>query len=196
MTYGQNQEDAILLDHFADMPTGRLLDVGAWSPTCLSNSRALIELGWSAVLVEPSPKPFVGLLDAYGGNPNVTLVNVAVAETAGLHAWHDSNGDAVSTLDESHRRKWATQVKYSPMLVNTCTIAQLLEAVGTLFQVLTLDVEGTSASLLRLFPLEEMTDLKAIVVEHDGHANALASFVGTFGYHEAGRNNENVIFLR
>jgi FkbM family methyltransferase len=196
MSYGQNKEDDILLEHFRDTPPGRLLDVGAWAPCALSNSRALIELGWHAVLVEPSPKPFCGLLDAYGGNPAVQLVNAAVADTAGLKTWHDSGGDAVSTLDESHRRKWAGSVTYRPMLVSTITVADLLAAVGSAFDLLSLDVEGHSAMLLRQFPIEEMTRLGGIVVEHDGHADALASWAGAFGFREAARNNENLVLLR
>jgi FkbM family methyltransferase len=196
MSHSQNGEDLILLEHFADAPPGRLLDIGAYAVEALSNSRALIERGWHAVLVEPSPKPFCGLLDAYGGNPNVTLVNVAIAETAGLHAWYDSNGDAVSTLDELHRRKWAGTVSYSPMLVNATTVAAMLERVGRDFDLLTMDTEGTSARLLGQFPLDEMERLKALVIEHDNQVTYLDSELVSLGFRRAMLNAENAVYLR
>jgi hypothetical protein len=40
------------------------LDIGAWHPTIFSNTRALIELGWRGVIVEPSPGPFINLMRA------------------------------------------------------------------------------------------------------------------------------------
>ena len=44
--------------------TGTFLDIGAWHPTIFSNTRALIERGWSGVIIEPSPGPFINLMRA------------------------------------------------------------------------------------------------------------------------------------
>jgi hypothetical protein len=41
---------------------GRFLDLGAWDPITFSNTRALVELGWSGVMIEPSPGPFLELM--------------------------------------------------------------------------------------------------------------------------------------
>src|ERR1019366_3413834 len=70
------------------------IEIGAWHFETFSNSRALIECGWKAVLIEPSPAPMIGLLDAYGENPNVTLINAAVALTENLIPLHITD-DAV-----------------------------------------------------------------------------------------------------
>lgn len=50
--YSQNDEEAIIMRYFANR-TGRLLDIGAADGMTNSNSLALIERGWRAVLVEP-----------------------------------------------------------------------------------------------------------------------------------------------
>ncbi len=44
--------------------TRRLLDIGAWHATDKSNSRALLERGWSGILIDPAPGPFVNLMRA------------------------------------------------------------------------------------------------------------------------------------
>lgn len=59
-------------------PMGRLLEIGAFDAFAMSNSRALIELGWSAVLFEPSPGPLRALVKEYGNNPKVEVVAAAV----------------------------------------------------------------------------------------------------------------------
>ena len=71
--YSQNGEQPIILDLWAahqklerkDQPVphpGRFLEIGAWDPIHFSNTRALIELGWSGVIIEPSPGPIINLL--------------------------------------------------------------------------------------------------------------------------------------
>lgn len=55
--YSQNNEQAIILKYFGSQ-RGTVLDIGANDGITLSNSRALIELGWSAVLVEPAEIAF------------------------------------------------------------------------------------------------------------------------------------------
>lgn len=112
--------------------TRRLLDIGAWHATDKSNSRALIERGWSAVLIEPSPGPFVNLMRActrcpdtppephgerksvlcercasvrYGFDSRIELILAAVGIEEGLISLHATD-DALSTSDDASYRKW------------------------------------------------------------------------------------------
>ena len=57
-SYSQYGEDRAIVELFGDH-VGRFLDIGAWHPTVFSNTRALFERGWSGVMVEPSPCPFL-----------------------------------------------------------------------------------------------------------------------------------------
>lgn len=54
--------DATVFDDTRGTTNRRLLDIGAWHPTDKSNSRALIELGWQAVLIEPTPGNMINML--------------------------------------------------------------------------------------------------------------------------------------
>ncbi len=108
MKHSQNDEESVILRLLSDVPppSGRLLDIGAFLPSLFSNSRALLDLGWSGVLVEPSPDPFNNLLKHYRDNQRVTLVNCAIAKTAELARFWDSGGDALSSASEDHLKKW------------------------------------------------------------------------------------------
>ena len=62
--YSQRDEEKYILEAFDGKTDGRFLDIGAWHPTVFSNTRALIEMGWSGVMIEPSPGPFLNIVRA------------------------------------------------------------------------------------------------------------------------------------
>ncbi len=65
--YSQNNEEQIIIEYFKDFK-GHLLDIGANDGLTLSNSRKLIELGWTGDLVEPSPNAFQKLTYSPGAS--------------------------------------------------------------------------------------------------------------------------------
>src|ERR1700683_5262801 len=80
--YSQYGEQAAILAAFAPTPKegvvivqeARFLDIGAYHPTDKSNTRALFELGWSGVMIEPAPGPMRSLLAEYGNEPRIALI--------------------------------------------------------------------------------------------------------------------------
>lgn len=201
--YGQNQarpEDVVLTEHFGEDSTGRFLDIGAWNGVTFSNTRVFAERGWWGVSVEPSPAAFLELMKNYAEFPKVELVNAAVADKVGLVTFHDCGGDAVSTLNRSNRNVWAdgAGTKFRDITVCTTTLPRLLDRFGSDYDLLSVDVEGGSAALLKEFPIEGMPKLKAIVVEHDGRAEELVGWARDFGFTEpeGTRSGENLILLR
>jgi len=93
MRYSQNNEEDIILKYFGDFK-GHLLDIGANDGVTLSNSRKLMETGWTGDFVEPSDKPFVKLSTLY---PNCH--KVAISTENGLTNLYDS--DSHLSSDES-----------------------------------------------------------------------------------------------
>lgn len=61
--YSQFEEQTAILKAFGnpEIPR-RFLDIGSWDAVTFSNTRALVELGWSGVLIEPAPGPMIELL--------------------------------------------------------------------------------------------------------------------------------------
>jgi FkbM family methyltransferase len=74
--YSQGIEELYLLDYFKDINNGVLVDIGAADGINNSNSRKLLELGWSGLLVEPNKKNYNKLKDLYTSNENIILENV------------------------------------------------------------------------------------------------------------------------
>lgn len=61
-----------------------LVDVGANNGIRHSNSYPFIQMGWSAVLIEPNPQVFLELQTLYRNNPKVTAVNCACGQRQGV----------------------------------------------------------------------------------------------------------------
>jgi FkbM family methyltransferase len=192
--YSQNHEQQHILAAFADAP-GRFLDIGAWHAKDKSNTRALFELGWTGVLIEPSPEPFAGLEAAYADDlERVVLLNKAVGFEPGERTMYVT-ADAVSTFDRKTYDKWRPHVAYSGRLKVQCiTLEQIYAEYGS-FDFVSIDAEGMSGDLMhRLFALGQFP--RCICVEHDERTTELLSAATSNGYACTYANGENLVLVR
>ncbi len=202
MSYSQNDEEAVLLAHFGNKADGTFLEIGAFHPTKYSNTRALIERGWSGVMVEMSPYALVDLVEAYRDNPRVCIVAgaVTVEPRPPVDSWlvpQDKDIDgALTTTEAWHRDKWAGSLaahgrKHVPFVTATISMAELVSMLPKQVDLVSIDTEGTSVQVAASFDFDRF-GVTAAVIEHDGADKVYmpASF------RLAAVNNENAIFLR
>ena len=200
MSYSQNNEQEIILKHLGHLPTGRFLDIGAYDGFNLSNTYALYEGAWDGVLVEASPVVFVKLMETYAetvGNKesNIILVNSAVVPGGpSPMTFYDSGGDAIGTMDSFSKERWP-RAKWYPILINTMSIHDLLFTVGYDFDFISIDVEGINLELFLSLPLDKLTNLKMICVEHDGKVVRMTEYLGK-DWTLIDLNPENAIYLK
>jgi FkbM family methyltransferase len=199
--YSQNDEEAHILNHLSHLKTGRLLDIGANDGRYLSNSLALIERGWSGVLVEANPMTFSKLVENHLGNPKLTLVNAAIGiEFRLTKFWHSTrDGLAVdpcaglSTTEEKQRNSRSGGF-LAPFYVPMVPLDELLSQFGQ-FDFLSIDTEGTSADLFTTFLCRGRERPAVICVEHDGRIGSCTSIANNYRYREVSRNAENLILV-
>lgn len=157
--YSQYGEDLVYVPRLPEH--GRLLDIGAGLPTDLSNSRILIEKGWEAVLVEPSPTLFMSLFAEYRSNERVQLANCAVGSEWGLKRFHYTE-DMLSSTNEEHRERWQTFTEFLGAF--TVAIVPLSElTAGAHFDFISIDVEGDSGILIEAALLAQP---QIVMIEH------------------------------
>lgn len=60
--YSEHGEQEHILNFFKGQKRGRFLDIGAFNGLQISNTRALLELGWTGVYIEANPPAFIQLL--------------------------------------------------------------------------------------------------------------------------------------
>ncbi len=191
--YSQGEEQQHILSALQGV-SGRFLDIGSWNPKVFSNTRALFELGWGGVMIEPSPEPFLSLLKEYGEEERITLILGAVGFQNGLQKFFATD-DCTSTSDEQHYLKWKEigGVKYyGAFNVPLLTWADLTNRFGS-FEFVSIDAEGISADLF-LGLLKTGMRPKCICVEHDNREAELARLAGPLGYRVIFGNGENLVF--
>lgn len=201
--YSQNGEQKIILEIFGDF-VGRFLEIGACDGKLVSNTLALVERGWSGVMVEPSPRAFVALQERHGANEKLTLVHAAVGLERGISKfWEEATIGGYSTTEEGNRAKWQHLAAF-PQRPFWIPIMSLWDLVGEFhhcagaepgpIDFLTIDTEGTSIDLFRGFLFNEIHP-RVVCVEHDGHIGECLKWAKHFLYREVARNGENLILV-
>lgn len=194
--YSQSGEQIAILAAFKDHDPKRFLDVGAWNAEVFSNTRALYELGWEGVMIEPSPVPMQSLLRAYGKDPRVRLVCAAVGPDNHLAELHVTN-DALSTTSAHNYLKWSELDGgfYGTMLIPQITWMDIFRRFEAGFSFINIDTEGTSVELLKKL-LETEVRPRCICFEHDHrHVESFQAF-SKAGYRIVLENDDNRVIVR
>jgi FkbM family methyltransferase len=199
--YSQNNEQEIIEAFFKDASPGKLVDIGAYDGKTFSNTLRLLELGWAGCLVEPSPSVFLKLMEnTLQYKP--MLVNCAISTESKLLNFYDSGGDAISSFDLDHVKKWEAgyQCKFTPYFIKTITIQELFSITGPDIDFINLDVEGLNFELFNRihyhYLMQHLPNLRLICVEHDGKYEEIESVMKPLGFKKLLFNGENIILGR
>jgi len=80
MNYSQYKEELFLLEYFSNKNNGFLVDIGAADGQTNSNTKKLIDIGWSGLLVEPNKKNFDKISELYKGNDKIKKENLGCSD--------------------------------------------------------------------------------------------------------------------
>jgi FkbM family methyltransferase len=194
VNYSQGDEQPHIVAALGGVRPGRFLDIGAFHATQLSNTRALYLLGWSGVMVEPSPEPFLGLLREYGNDPRIQLICGAVGTERTIAKFH-ATADALTTSSEESYARWREAGGfYGSFYAPVIPLEELLHQFGD-FDFVSIDTEGTSVALFYALLSTAMRP-RCICVEHDGQADECRSRAAAAGYRELYFSGENLVFAQ
>lgn len=170
--YSQGDEQNAIEQFFTGKPVGRFLDVGAYDGRTFSNTLRLVELGWSGVCVEASPKAHLNLVLTHKDRPQVECILAAMTldQDGPVQLWETD--DALSTLVEEHYNKWSSYGGFERVTVEGVSARTFLQRHPGPFEFVNVDVEGFSVDLAKILPLAEL-GTKLLCVEHDGKYNDL-----------------------
>lgn len=164
--YTQNKEQEYILNFFKDFK-GTLLDIGANDGKTFSNSLALIEDGWSALLIEPSPSTYEKLKKLHSGNEKVVCINNAIGNNYGKmkfyesgHHFKDKSDYALlSTLDVNETFRWKKQgIEFKEIEVDVIPYSEISNG----FDFITIDAEGLDIEILKQI---DFTHTKLLCIE-------------------------------
>lgn len=202
--YSQNEEQKAILDYFSGAEEGNFLDVGAYHPTSLSNTRCLVELGWGGVYVEPNPALLPAFEEAYGAKPEIQILPLCVGTenkeveflvaSGGDILW----GDAVSTIDPNWTGVWEKAgVKFTPIKRELVTVPELLKrSQYPTFEFLSIDTEGNVLEIMEQIDLTKLGVRLACVEWNRKDFDRFERYFRRFRFREVYRSAENLIYAR
>ena len=210
-SYSQFGEDLIIAGIFDDLkrspandnPSGNLIDVGAYEPADMSNSRLLIERGWDATLIEFTPMAVKDLAKSYAGNESVRVIQAALTTCAqGLQEFRVTD-DGLSSNDPEHFEKWKEWAVehasyYGKLWVPTVTVGQILDQCycDKPVHFVNIDTEGTSVDLaVEFMKLLGGWRPRVLCVEYDNRLAELAQRAQELGYRQEWIGEANVILV-
>lgn len=100
-SYSQDYEDVIMDKALGNKAAGTYLDIGAFDPVDLSNTKRFYDRGWRGCNVEPEPVRFRKFMQE---RPDDINLNVGVSDCAGQLVFFDFEEGAYSTFSEEHAK--------------------------------------------------------------------------------------------
>lgn len=203
--YSQSGEQGVILKYFGDF-CGAFIDAGANDGVTLSNSRALAELGWSGICIEPAEIAYRKLHLLYSGHDRVHTVNAAITTQDGPIDFYDSGthlhmGDTslLSTTRPEEMNRWKKSgEQFAKTTVRGITVATMLAETGlTRADFISIDCEGADWSIVQQMDLTAV-GCRMLCVEGNQSPNRkdFIAYAAKHGMKLHHQNYENLIFAR
>lgn len=149
-SYSQKGEDLIIDQMLGHRKNGRYLDIGAYDPQILSNTKRFYDRGWRGCNIEPNPSRFEKFLRDRPGDINL---NLGLSSSAGNLTFYDFVPETYATFSEIRAQELqaAGAKLQQEMIVPVITMIDLFEQHlgGTPVDFCTLDTEGLDLIVLK-----------------------------------------------
>lgn len=194
--YSQNREEEIILNHFKNFK-GTFLDLGAYDGVDLSNTRALTELGWSGICIEPNPVIFERLCDNLKAFNKVIEYKFALG-TENKTITMQMNDSYYSTVKQSEVDRWRGAFKFESAEVQMLDFKSFLEfSKYKTFDFISIDCEGLDYEILEQINLDEVKCKMICVETNSKDINKYINYISKFaGFNVIDINAENLIMSR
>ena len=199
--YSQHYEQKHIIEFF-NGKKGTLLSIGENDGQTFSNAYALIKLGWTALLVEPSEIAFEKLYNLHKDNNNVIIFNFAIGNKngktilyeSGAHLADKSDYSLLSTIDKKESYRWKN-VDFIETEVNVFTYKTVFD--GHRFDFITIDAEGMDLDILRQI---DLSNTQLICIEWNSKEEIkeeILEYTSEFGMNKViYQSGENLLIAR
>ena len=153
------QDKWVIFKMFPGVRNGVFLDVGSGHGTIGSNTKALEELGWTGICVDPFPTHMEGRTCGV----EEAVVSSVAGQVVKFHT-HAGLGGIADTLG-----KWKDEAEKSPAVeLTTTTLGELLDRrrAPSYIHFLSLDIEGAELEALKGVPFDRYR-FGAMAIEHN-----------------------------
>ena len=193
--YSQNNEQEFILEYFNGYK-GTFLDLGAYDGIDISNTRALMELGWAGMCFEPNPDIYLRLKQNCEQFPFVFIYDYAVGISNGTFKLN-ANNSYYSTLIDSEKERWNNLYEFTEIECKVVDFKTLLKASPfPKFDFISIDCEGLDYAILTQINLDDVK-CNMVCVETNGiETEKYIKYCEDFGMSLIHQNFENIIMAR
>lgn len=200
--HSQNNKEEIILNYFQEKKDENsypaFLDLGAYDGIDLSNTRALTELGWAGVCVEPNPEIFQRLVENNKFFPKILNYEIAISTSDGIIEMN-ANNSYYSTLVDAEVEKWKAIEQFNKIKVRSMTWDRFYRIIclRNHFDFISIDCEGMDYEILTQMNLDELR-CKMICIETNGiQTQKYIDYISKFdGFKVISTNPENLIMAK
>jgi FkbM family methyltransferase len=171
------QDKWVIFRMFPGVTNGFFLDVGSGHGTIGSNTKALEEIGWTGICVDPFP--------SHMEDRTCRMEKEVVSSTSGqivkFHT-HSGLGGIADTLG-----KWKEEAEKSPVVeLKTITLGELLDRdhAPAFIHFLSVDIEGAELEALKGIPFDKYR-FGSMAIEHNEEEpkrSDILAFLASHGY--------------
>jgi FkbM family methyltransferase len=196
-SHSQHGEDVRIYELLKLPHSKYIVDVGANDGFSWSNSFAFVNLGFSALLIEPMKKYAQFCREQHRGNPNVAVEETAILNRLGTVKFYINNDverDLLS-MTSSVRRDIIDSQKVSEVEVPVCPLSVLLarHSVPRDYAILNVDAEGVDLEVLQTADLGNYRPA-VICVEYGINENPVHEFLINMMYEKRDHLGPNGIY--
>lgn len=148
-SYSQDYEDNLLDYLLGYKKTGFYVDIGAYDPKKMSNTKRFYDRGWTGINIEPSPTRF-SLFPLF--RPRDMNLNIGLGSKNETLTFYDFDPPTLSTFSEEHAKSYQNQ-GFTLVSTNKVKVKRLSEILSTYSEItdidfLTIDSEGLDLEIL------------------------------------------------
>jgi len=148
-SYSQDYEDNLLDYLLGYKPEGFYLDIGAYDPIRMSNTKRFYDRGWTGLNIEPSPTRF-SLFPLL--RPHDINLNVGLSSKEGELTFYDFDPPTLSTFSSEHANSYQNQgfTLISTNKVKVKVLSEILNSHPEIPEIdfVTIDTEGLDLEIL------------------------------------------------
>lgn len=199
--YSQSNEQEVILKYFEGR-VGTFFDGGCNDCITLSNTRALVELGWTGVLLDASPKAIERCKDLYKGYKGIYIYPFALGSHNGKAILQESSSlissddiGLVSTFHQSEMDRFKKTVRYEPVEVKVFKWKTFFNRLYIKeFTMISLDIEGSELDIL---PDMDLSKTQLICIEWNSKPELKIEYEKYLdGFNLIYTSSENLIYAR
>lgn len=195
-SFSQNGEDILIDNLLGNRKSGFYVDVGAYNPTRLSNTKRFYARGWTGINIEPDPRK---IKKFYNSRPRDTNLNLGIANKSGKLEYFKFEPETLSTFSkkaaENYKKEGFKLVETSRIKVSRLSEIFKEYCKNKKIDFLSVDVEGYDLEVLKSNDWGKFRPTIVCVEADILTDEAMERLLVKARYKKVYKNHNNLIFL-